>query len=355
LVKENADLRERDKSVVMRAEDLMYQQYISGPPATPMELYDRACAGDKVTTESWKDTWFKNLAANRKRFDFEAHSVYQEYGKHALKPGIIVGAGPSLKRNAMELKNRGDISVSACLHTFGFLEDNGVPADYYLNLDPGDVTIPEMAEGGGKNAEHYWDLTKDRTLVTATVGNPDLIAKWKGRVLFFGTCAPEESIVNDMGKAGDVEIKYSVGGNTLGACLYHARSLLGCCPQVFIGADFSFSYDKHFHSWSSGYDAKYAGLTPCTDIYGHRVQTWGSYFGFKCWTDSQACGGKGNVPTMFINCTEGGILGAYPEGNIMQIRQMGLRELLYTYNFHKLLPETLENNRKHPEKPMLLF
>ncbi len=61
-----------------------------------------------------------------------------------------------------------------------------------------------------------------------------------------------------------------------------------------------------------------------TDIYGIKVNTWGSYFNFKCWFDARMC----QVPGIYINATEGGILGAYDQGNISQIKQMDLEDAL---------------------------
>jgi hypothetical protein len=58
-----------------------------------------------------------------------------------------------------------------------------------------------------------------------------------------------------------------------------------------------------------------------TDVFGHRVKTWQSYYNFKCWFESRAC----SVPGTYINATEGGILGSYPEGNIEQIKQMAFK------------------------------
>jgi len=118
-------------------------------------------------------------------------------------------------------------------------------------------------------------------------------------------------------------------------------------PIAFVGADFAFGYNKKFHPFDSPYDQQYAGLIPATDVYGNRVYTWQSYYNFKSWFDYQAMGGAGNNPCIYINCTEGGILGAYPNGNIRAIQQMPLDEYIQVYRQHEVLTDLLEDE-SHP-------
>jgi predicted ATPase len=63
-------------------------------------------------------------------------------------------------------------------------------------------------------------------------------------------------------------------------------------------------------------------------------------------------GGKGSNPQDFINCTEGGILGAYPNGNIRQIKQATLAETLFTYTMHEKMGDFMKEMDK---KKVLLF
>jgi hypothetical protein len=332
------ELESQLSGAVMFKDYLQFQPYIDNPPVQNKEaLYQRACSNDGVTIDSWQKIWLANVETNCKEWDVENNTAMQDYAKFAYKPGIIAGSGPSLKRNAHLLKDRGDMALVSCLHNFGFLEDLGAHPDYYINLDAGDITIPEMSEGGKLDSDHYWGLTKDRTLVTSVTANPVLHRKWQGRILWYNAIAASHEYVEAMKKITSMNLVYSVGGNTLGAALYHAKAILGCCPIVYVGADFCFGYDRQFHSWKSGY--AFSGYMLATDIFGNRVYTYPSYFNFKAWFDYIACGGKGNHPGQYINCTEGGILGAYAEGNIRQIQLMPLEHFLWTYNLHKKMGE----------------
>jgi hypothetical protein len=344
-IKEQRELLSR--SVEMT---LQFQDYIPGPPVPNKEmLYEKACSGDGITVRSWMDQWLEQLIANNKNYDFKKSTIMSEHGKCAMKPCIIAGSGPSLKRNIQTLKQNKDVMLVSCLHNFAYFEDNGVKVDYYVNLDAGDITADEMSQGGKESPEHYWKLSKKRTLVSVVSGNPKLLKMWRGDIKFFSVAPPDKGYMEKVQKITDFNVMFNVGGNTLGACLYLAKAILGANPIAFIGADFCFDYTKKFHPFDSPYDKKYSGLVPCTDVFGNRVYSWQSYVNFKAWFDYEACGGKGGNPGIYINCTEGGILGAYPEGNIQQIQQWSLAEFLQCYTAYKILPGLIEERWKKKE------
>lgn len=310
------------------------------PPVNPDALFRNACANDAQTINHWQHVWLGNLTANKAKYGtFADHSIGQEFQKHKYKPAIIVGAGPSLKQNAHELKNKGDIPVVSCLHNFHYLEDLGTPADYYVTLDAGPVTIEEVSEGGKRSAEEYWALTKDRTLIAYICTHPDLLAKWQGRVLFFNGPLPDPELIKKFDEIENFQANMPSGGNVLGACLYFAKAILGCWEIAFIGADFSFGYDRRFHSWDSKYDATMGQTIRVTDIYGNKVHTWASYFGFKQYFDSTAL----KIPGSYVNCTEGGILGAYPQGNLAAFKYQDLKDYLNNLNLSDQIEKAIKN------------
>ena len=327
---------------------------IEGPPAAQETLYSQACANDEITISSWREQWMRQLTANAKKYDFSALSAMAEFRKELYKPVIIAGSGPSLKKNAHELKKREGLKIVSCLHNFGFFEDLGVmgPEDYYITLDAGEITIEEVYNGGKRPEDDYWAISKDRTLIAHACTHPKLLEKWQGKVLFYAT--PSRP---DLQKEFDQYIDFTkvppfnTGGNALGACMYMAKAILGCGTLIFVGADFCFDYTHKFHSWDSSYDKKFSGVVPCVDIFGNRVFTWQSYYNFKSWFDYMSVGGRGGNPTQWINCTEGGILGAYAQGCIRQIWQLDLNNALYLYNMNKRLPELMAKK----DEPVLLF
>jgi hypothetical protein len=57
-----------------------------------------------------------------------------------------------------------------------------------------------------------------------------------------------------------------------------------------------------------------------------------------------------SVLGIYINCTEGGTLGAFPEGNIMSLRQMDLCDFIRMYTLHEELRAACENPKIEEKK-----
>lgn len=317
-----------------------YQPYFDPPPQGASKLYSQACSNDEVTVNTWRDTWLRQIRANRDSHGpFKDHGVGKLFGAHRGKPCFVAGSGPSLKENALHLLKKQDLPLVSCLHNFHFFEDNGIDVDYYVTLDAGPVTIEEVSEGGSRSPEEYWKLTKNRTLIAYVGTHPDLIDKWQGEILWFTCPLPDEELMQDIEALEDFRTGFSTGGNVLGACTYLAKAVLGCPTIVFVGADFSFSYTDDFHAWKSKYDGKLGHYVRLTDVFGNKVKTWQSYANFKSWFDWLVQ----RVPGIWINATEGGCLGSYPEGNLRHIIQMELRAVLHMFNLSDEVRDQCEN------------
>ena len=329
---------------------LDFQNYIEAPPVAPKQLYSQACSSDGVTIDSWRKIWLDNIAANKKKFgSFKDHSLGKLHGTRPLQPAIIAGAGPSLKVNGHLLKDRGNMTLVSCLHNYHYFEDQGITPDFYVTLDAGPVVLEEVSEGGTKSEQEYWDSTKNKKLLAFIGTDPRLFEKWQGEVYFFNAPVPEQAYLDELAKIEEFHTYVSNGGNVLGACLYIAKGFLGCNPIAFVGADFAFGYDRKFHAWDSKYYKDLGYVLKAIDVYGNKVLTWQSYANFKAWFDYVAL----KVPGLWINCTEGGTLGAYPDGNLMAIKQMELSQFLEMYRMH----EGLRRQSVEPEinDRMILF
>lgn len=319
--------------------NLEFQNYIEAAPAAPQQMYAQSCANDGATIDAWRTTWLKNIHANKKRFgSFKENSVGKLFGKFKYMPAILAGSGPSLKVNVDKLKDKGGIPLISCLHNFHFFEDRGIDVDFYVTLDAGEITVEEVSEGGSKSADEYWELTKGKKLIAYIGTSPRLLEKWQGEIYFYNAPLPDAALLDEIQGIEPFGCWVSNGGNVLGACMYIARAFLGCGVLGFIGADFSFSYEKKFHSWNSKYDAKLGHVLKAVDIYGNRVLTWQSYHNFKTWFDYIAQ----QVDGVYINCTEGGTFGAYPEGNIMAVKQMELAAFIRMFQISDELKDQAE-------------
>lgn len=326
---------------------LEYQPYFDFPQQNRNGLYAQSCTGDEITVNAWRDTWLRNTKANKDRFgSFREHGLGQLHGIHRGQAAILVGSGPSLKDNAAGLLENRGIPVLSCLHNFHFLEDLGVGADYYVTLDAGPVTIEEVSEGGTKTADEYWALTKERTLLAYIATDPRLLEKWQGKILFFNAPLPDPEIMAKLDEIEKFRTFVSSGGNVLGASTYIAKAIFGCNPLIFMGANFSFSYQEKFHGWDSKYDAHLGHCIRLTDVYGNKVKTWQSYANFKSWFDWLVQ----SVPGIYINASEGGCFGSYPDGNIRALQQMDLKDVLRMFNMCDELKEQCANPETDEKK-----
>lgn len=319
---------------------LEYQNSISSPPMEVRNLYKTACSGDDITLEKNGPMWIKNIKENHLKYGpFSEKSVGKLWGILRHKPAIVAGSGPSLKKNGHELKNRDGICLLSCLHNFHFFIDREVDVDYYVSLDGGEVTVEEVYEGGAHSPDYYWEKTQDKVLLAYIGTSPRLLEKWKGQIYFFNAPTPGYGIDKEIDAIETFHTYVSSGGNVLGACVYIAKAIFGANPIAFTGADFCFSYDKKFHGWDSKYDKNMGNVLRSVDVFGNKVYTWGSYHGFKCFFDwlSQT------VLGIYINCTEGGTLGAYPDGNLMSIRQMDLEDFIRMYTLSDEIKEQCMN------------
>lgn len=320
--------------------DLEFQAEISGPPATPKQQYDIACGNDAITIDSWKQLWIDHMTANHAKYGpWSENGIGQLFDQFKMRPCIVVGSGPSLANNIQVLAANKTVPVISCLHNFHYLEDNGVKVDYYVTLDAGEVTIEEVHEGGAKTPEEYWAMTRDKTLCAFMGSSPNLINKWQGKILWFNCPIPSQPVKDAYDAVEPFHTMVSTGGNVLGACFYIAKAICGANPIIFTGADFAFSYTKQFHPWPSKYDGKLGHAVRAHDIFGNAVWTWSSYQGFRSWFESICC----SVPGTYFNATEGGTLGAYADGNIRQIKQTALVEILQQYGLNDCMRDQCEN------------
>jgi hypothetical protein len=330
--------------------ELEYQPYMDAPPIRPRSLFQEACENDEATINVWRPTWEKNVKENHQRFGpFSNNHIGSLFGHAHQKPVLIAGAGPSIKHNIDALKEKKDITLLSCLHNFHFMEDNGIEVDAYVTLDAGEVVIEEVYEGGSKTPDEYWAMTKGKTLLAYIGTSPRLIEKWQGKVLWYSAPVPDEKYMKFCDEIETFNVYVSNGGNVLGACLYIAKAFMGASAIGFLGADFSFSYDKKFHGWNSKYDAKMGHVMKVRDVFGIPVATWKSYHNFKGWFEWVSM----TIPGMYFNCSEGGILGAYHDGNLRSIIQMPLKDFIRQMNMYEEIGEQARNPKTEIKK--LLF
>lgn len=310
--------------------DLLYQNLIEGPPAREGDLHQRSCSADDTTIQFWREIWIKNYEATIKRFgDLGEKSIGKLFNKNRFKPAIVCGSGPSLKHSIEALKDNKKLSdpllTISCLHNFGYFEDEGCHADYYVSVDSGKIVLDDVEEGRQGEKGSYWDKTKGKNLIACVLTDPEVFEKWQGEIYLYNCLIPDMPLREKFDGIQRFAHFISTGGNAGGACFYIAKSIFGSDPIHLVGMDFCFDHDNTFHSYKTHYD-NIGQYVMWPDVFGIKRKTWMSYLNFKFWFDWVAC----NIPGRYINCSEG-LLGAYLEGNIKQFQYMTLAHALLPY------------------------
>lgn len=329
--------------------DFQFMNYIDGPPKKLDDMWKQACSNDGVTIKKWGEQWVSQTKENHKKYGpFKNNSINEYYKKFERQPIIVAGSGPSLKENIEQLKEASDkgFPIVSCLHNYHYFKDNGIKVFAYVSLDAGSVVIDEIAEGGKKTLQEYIALTKEDRLFAYAASDPKLLELWQGEYKFFTCPLPSKELMEEIRGIEKFNSWVSTGGTVLGAAMYISKAYLGASTIAFIGADFSFSYNKKFHGWDSKYDKDIGHCIRATDVWGNSRYTWRSYYNFKVWFDYICT----RVPGDWVNCTEGGILGAYPEGNIKQIRQMLLKDFVRIHSMYEDISDQITDPDKESFK-----
>lgn len=326
--------------------DLVYQNLIETPPKSAGNLYDRACSSDEVTVNAWREIWLKNYQATKDRFgSFADHSIGKLYNINAQKGAIVVGSGPSLKESIEALRENASmpnrLMTVSCLHNFGYFEDEGFHADFYLSLDSQKIVVQDVYEGRKHPPEHYWEATKGKKLLAYIGSDPSLFEHWQGEIYLFNCLIPDLKLREQLDGIEKFTHYVSSGGNALGGCMYVAKAIMGSDVIHYVGADFCFDYNNTFHSYKTHYDQP-GGYVLWPDVFGILRKTWPSYLNFKFWFDHIAM----NVPGRWVNCSFG-TLGAYQGGNLRHFQYMSLKDALVPYQMaDRVFFETRDDDGK---------
>jgi hypothetical protein len=290
------------------------------PKSVKKEMKEVYKKSTKHTVKSWSKIWIKNLMQNVKMCDFSKHSVYCLKDKFKGETAYLVGASPSLSKNIKELKKKKGIIIT-CSHALKFLLDNGIKPDYVIILDAHDKQS-KFLDIGSKS--------KDIMLLADILVSPEVFKVWNGRILFFRTIGekPADKLHKKLWSMSKFNDLIYTGGNVMGGA-HSIADLLGCNKIVFVGMDFSNPIASNSYvEYADGskdhgtYDHLDAFIG--TDITGRGVWTKQRMFMYKYWFDYTSV-----ILDRIehINATEGGTLGAYPEGNLKSIKQMKLSEV----------------------------
>jgi hypothetical protein len=285
-------------------------------PEKYVDIYTdwNAKVSDNTLAEK-KKQWIKNLKINAEKWDFFKHNAH-ELKEKGLKGETVylVGASPSLKKNIKHL--RGKKNIWACAHVLKYLLSHGIKPDYVFVADSRHESVKFLNTVKSKGL----------TLVAEICVSPKIWDVWKGDVLFYKGVIGEE-MNREVEKVTKFNNTVSSGGSVMGIMTVIAWSVKAK-KIVYIGNDLSYPdglpYPAERNIVQNIIPDEEADYRWMYDIAGRKIDTLVRMFLYKMFLDICSQMAKG---IKFINATEGGILGAYAEGNIKSMKQMQLKEV----------------------------
>ena len=218
------------------------------------------------------------------------------------KPAVVVGAGPSLDKNA-HLLDRDKMIIITCDAALPVLVKK-------YKIYPHFVVMVDPTEKQKVNFKDI-DTTKFYTVVPPVVHPSIFRVVDPKNLLVYNLKDPKNEIFEQapyhIGKRGAM----TAAVLSTGSCFCFAAAM-HCDPIIFIGMDLSWAstdkvYADGIEEWKVNYqkNAKFRGscmIVP--DIYGKKVLTHQTLFIFWAWLRDQSQ----YITNKLINATEGGIL-----------------------------------------------
>ena len=279
------------------------------PEETKIDWKESIAATNRYGEQKWGALWTKNVHANLK-------TIWNSPGTQALigrpefrrKPAVVIGAGPSLDKNARLVHKYRDLYYTIVV-------DKALPAFSrpdmfdFLEMEPDFCMFVDAQE----QVKHYIDPSRNHATaaIMSTIVHPSVVQAWKGPRFFFAPIPCEEDTTirklnKETGQLGHIMVKCTVASGALFAAL-----AMGFSPVILVGMDFAFTDDKWYSRFVLPKDAPNQaprdGRVEVEDIYGKPTITSEDMMLFSH--------GMGEIikPAyhQVVNATEGGILKAY--------------------------------------------
>lgn len=243
-------------------------------------------------SEELRDIWRRNYLVNREKIVATKVS-----NKARQKCCILVGSSPAIKKQIELLKNIGDnFIIISSNGAYPYLVENGVNPDYVVLIEGREHVLRDMC------------FDSDAKLVVSQFVDPLIYDIWKGPIeTFFCGSGSLDDLIKEDGYEIDV-----AGGNVTNASFLWSYKYLGCRNYITIGSSLCY-YDDYYvdgrstkHVMDNLEENEYFNAV---DMYGKVARTTAPLLLYKTWleTYSRISGAE------FINATEDGIFGVYPE------------------------------------------
>lgn len=262
---------------------------------------------NRIAAEILEESWKVNYNLNKEYFNSPRRVTLESLPSDRL--ALIVGAGPSLKKNLADLKQYG-LSWKPTV----FCTDKAVE-----QILP--YTIPEYvcalnAQSPKGEVEKWWKKapTEHSTLIMPITADPVHLKHWDGKFCFVN-CALPIDLTDRI--AQETKMDPIPGGSNVGVFSYLMATRMGFKTIFLIGMDYSFASRKQVVS-RYGRDEPYIVMEHRNTKGEVRWSTWDWFDSAIAFFEYARFFGRNGIRT--INCTDGGIIydGEYVESMTVQ-------------------------------------
>jgi hypothetical protein len=208
---------------------------------TGMNRYISSKISDLLTRFEFEEKWAENIIRNMPAF-FRARTAADFFGAFKGYPGIIVSAGPSLKKNAHLLEKVKGRALICCVDTsFRVLHRMGIRPHIVMTLDAQKHSI-----------RHFLGIPDSSpVLIADMVSYPKIAGRYEGTVAFSTTskfyCGENGELKRETTPLMDWIEKYVPGigdvqsGGSVATSLFDFLLSAGCSEIVLIGQDLAYT------------------------------------------------------------------------------------------------------------------
>ncbi|QJR21154.1 hypothetical protein BREVNS_0404 [Brevinematales bacterium NS] len=265
---------------------------------------------NQATARRFQKLWVRNILKNSV-FYSSLPGVSHLFGSGKDYPALVIGAGPSLARNAhllTEAKKRHWILIATDT-VLAYLDRLGIEADFVVSVDPQD-----------KNALYLLASKQKPSLILDSGASFLTFVHYpREKIFLYDTVLPLYQVFRHFwGEKGDL-----LCGGSVSTTAYDFAYRLGCDPVVFVGQDLAYS-ERYTHAPHNALESMlystvdrfhtYEGYNATSQTFSDRIEVkaWNGsgsvltdrkFLTFKEWFVRRAK----ELPIHTINATEGGL------------------------------------------------
>ena len=214
------------------------QRLGTGPATLATRLAEvvRSIRTNVITTLSQADVTIRNQLMNLDRY-VAAEGIAPLQGACGGRPGIVISAGPSIKRNLHLLEQpwvRDKVVLVAVQTMLKPLLERGIKPHFVTALDYHEISTRFYE---GLTAQDVEGIT----LVAEAKGNAAILDAWPGALRCPADTFLEELLGTDPAARGVIK-----PGATVAHLAYYVARYLGCDPVLLVGQDLGFTDGQYY-------------------------------------------------------------------------------------------------------------